>query len=149
MKTPRIILFKAKREDNGKWIEGSYVHQKDNYGDKVDWHYIIEGTNTLDYDIDEPIRIDPTTLSQFTGMYDKNGKRIFENDIVKTQHGRLCVVKWFSGNSYCGWDLDPINTSDNLELEPPSEYFLWCKEDNEVVGNVFENHEFIKEALNE
>lgn len=143
MQTPREIIFRAKRTDNGEWIEGSYVHQIDNYGDKVDWHYIIEGIATLDYDIDEPIRVDPTTLSQFTGMYDKNGKHIFENDIVKTQYGRLCVVKWHSSDSHCGWDLELIMTRENLDLKPPSELFLFCSSDNEVVGNIFDEGELI------
>lgn len=130
--------YKAKRLDNGEWIEGSYVHQMDCYGTEVDWHYIIQGIWTLDYDIDEPIRVDPMTLSQCTGLKDRNGNWIWENDVIKTQYGRLCVVEWHSGNSHCGWDLRHINTNDNLKLKPPSEFFVFCSEDNEVVGNLFE-----------
>ena len=131
MKTPRRIVFKAKRKDNNEWIIGDLTHRKSR---NCVIKPMFSSINSPSYNID------PATLSQFTGMYDKNRKRIFENDIVKTQYGRLCVVKWYSSDSYCGWDLDPINTNDNLELKPPSEYFLYNEECNEIVGNVFDNY---------
>ena len=153
METSRIILFRAKRKDNGKWVEGYPVPTCVNTYKQGYEMIEVNGINYDELDYYSPsyisYEIDPTTLSQFTGMYDKNEKRIFENDIVKTQYGRLCIVKWYSGDSYCGWDLDPINTSDNLRLKLPSEYFLWSKEDNEIVGNVFDNYDVVEEAFNE
>lgn len=138
MQTLRKILFRAKRIDNGKWIEGYYIQAEGK-------HFIIKygmicGNNDFLSMDDEYSEIDPATLSQFTGMYDKNGKHIFENDIVKTQYGRLCVVKWHSSDSHCGWDLEPIMTRENLDLKPPS-VFLFCSSDNEVIGNVFDKGE--------
>jgi uncharacterized phage protein (TIGR01671 family) len=146
METPREILFRAKRIDNGEWIEGGYVHQIDNYGDKVDWHYIIEGTATLDYDIDEPIKVYPTTLSQFTGLYDKNGKRIFENDILKNNKGLIRQVKWeMSCGSCCtqvvGFGASGKGHTDFINLRD--------LEKIEIIGNIFDNADLIKEALNE
>ena len=141
MGTPREILFRAKRKDNGEWVEGMLFYQRVYLGIEFD----IDEENQCDWRLaiqrlEKSYEIDPITLSQFTGMYDKNGKCIFENDIVKTQYGRLCVVKWYNSDSYCGWDLDPINTNDNLELKPPSEYFLYNEECNEIVGNAFDNY---------
>lgn len=85
----REILFKAKRVDNGEWIEGSLVHQTDYYGDKVDDYFIIDGTSTQDNDIGYEYRVDPETICQYTGMNDKYGKKIWEHD--KCEVYRFCV----------------------------------------------------------
>ena len=139
----REILFRAKRIDNGEWIYGSYVRQTDNYGDPVDWHYIIEGTNTLDYDIDEPIRVDPSTLCQFTGLTDKNGNRIWENDIINKvdtnalgwHRERICTVSW---NKHGYWQI---------MTEYGDGYWIgeFEEEQLEVLGNVIDNPELLEE----
>ena len=70
----REILFKAKRLDNGKWVEGYYIKRpNDPAGEK---HYIATVGNCQWYEID------PNTLCQFTGLTDKDGDKIWENDIV-------------------------------------------------------------------
>ena len=76
----REILFKAKRMDNGEWVEGQYVYfenPKTESGEPVK-HFIGNGTTIF---TDE---IDLSTLCQYTGLKDKNGKRIWENDLVKS-----------------------------------------------------------------
>lgn len=164
MQTPREIIFRAKRIDNGEWIEGSYVHQIDNYGDEVDWHYIIEGIATLDYDIDEPIRIDPTTLSQFTGWADSHGNRIFENDIVEIVSCAKCPYKyliWWNRemNMMEAVQLESIyfNGADYSDGNPQFTYETFCLmmqdpwgdfSEIKVIGNLFDNYEIVKEALN-
>lgn len=89
----REILFKAKRKDNNEWI----------YGDLIDGKFIFD-KDSIDYDaayyddnlgiIDgHLVEIIPKTVCQYTGLNDKNGKKIFENDIVKGIDYKF-IVKW-------------------------------------------------------
>ena len=109
----REILFRGKvsgkRLNKGEWIEGNLVHQLDYYGKPCDKYFILNKYDTNDYEIGEPIQVDPATVGAFTDLYDGtkweelsqqekdrwlkkhsveewNGRRIFEGDIVKTHY---------------------------------------------------------------
>ena len=75
-------LFKAKRLDNGEWVTGQYVKGLDMYDKEV--HLIFEATKIFYYsgETDGWSEIDPSTICQCTGLRDKNGNLIWENDIV-------------------------------------------------------------------
>ena len=75
----REILFKAKRKDNGEWVEGQYVYITNPLTEdgKPIKHLICNGTNIFN-DL-----IDSDTICQCTGLTDKNDKKIWENDIVE------------------------------------------------------------------
>lgn len=83
----REILFKAKRKGNGEWVEGYYVpHIVEG---KIVHHYILTSEASLEETKDDDLvldfyreEIDPNTLCQCTGITDKNGKKIWENDII-------------------------------------------------------------------
>lgn len=135
------ILFRAKRKNWRElpkeewWVEGSYHHQTDYYGESCDKHYIIDGTETDMEGYGEHYEIDPETICQYTGLKDKNGNRIWENDIVRI--GSNTLVKW--SERYAGWCL-----SQNKWM---FEHFFGEAVDEtkcEVIGNIFDNPELMK-----
>lgn len=77
----KMNLFKAKRKDNNRWIEGFYVKAEGK--DFIIKYGMICGNNDFLSMDDEYAEIDPATLSQYIEWRDDHGQRIFENDIVE------------------------------------------------------------------
>ena len=146
----RDILFKAKRIDNGEWVEGGVLHQTDYYGDKVDKYFIIDGTCTVDYDIGETFEVDENTVCQYTGLKDKNGNKIWENDIVKCYadtddlgNDLYFFYKVIWHESYHCWWLSDIHTLEDEYLHQ------FNPSDIEVIGNIFDNPELLNYVDND
>ena len=148
----REILFKAERKDNGEWIEGSLIDLDIDSG----YCYIVPpykqaSTLPISFLITDGMKlVDPETLCQFTGLCDKNGKKIWENDIVLITENVYSTVKFGlyheAGKSE--------RTHQGFYLESMDKYYYreelgyWAKE-SVVVGNIFDNKELLQEGSDE
>lgn len=138
----REILFKAKRKDGGKWIEGYYQKRYDLLGNEE--HLIFHADS---YTVWEYAEIGPETLCQFTGLCDRYGNKIWENDILKTWYDKYAQVKFGLYNT--GFASGDYNQGFYAAFPKDSYYRhelgYWCKE-SYVRGNIFDNKELLQEA---
>ena len=140
----REILFRGKLADNGEWIEGFYSHS----GNKT---YIIfdNGFSISYFKMKEVL---PETVGQFTCLTDKNGKKIFEGDIIRAitldtgteQIAVVCFGNFIDENNsdeYIGFYIefyDIKTTITQLAMEGVKDNF-------EVIGNIHDNPELMEE----
>lgn len=139
----REILFKAKRKDNGEWVEGQYAYITNPLTEdgKPIKHLICNGTNIFN-DL-----IDPDTLCQYTGLTDKNGKKIWENDIVKclkrTEGYELYQVVW--RNEFADFGVEPIKPKYGAKYPIGlSDGVTLCGHDYRAFGNIFDSPELLE-----
>lgn len=142
-------LFKAKRVDNGEWIEGSLITGMFfRLGKDIPYILCPEKAEFDCFeDIDEGngiYEVDVTTLCKFTGRYDKNGNKIWEHDIV----GFLDISSYDNGYSehYCigqvVWDDETLTFEVTERLS--CESYEALDGDCERIGNVFDNPELLE-----
>ena len=142
-------LYKAKRLDNGEWVQGYYVKGLNMYDKEA---YLIFEPTTIFYSSGETdgwSEVDPSTICQCTGLKDKNGKLIWENDIL--HNGNYFVVKW---NESCSRFDIVLNKFHNIPIgkwEPmicdwkTNDFKEYRKAvDYEVIGNIFDNPELLE-----
>lgn len=136
----REILFKAKRKDNGEWVEGYYVYCRKR-------HYILPMVNkTIGFDEreDEWVEIDPNTLCQYTGLTDKNDKKIWENDILRDKSGDIFRIYW--SERLLNYSAKCIKSAFSVFIKQKWDLRILLKSQNdiEVCGNIFDNPDLVE-----
>ena len=137
----REILFKAKRIDNGEWVEGYYQKRFDLDGSEQ--HLIFWSKS---YTVWEYAEIDPDTLCQYTGLTGKDGKKIWENDILKCKKyigGNFvdnCIEVGYVEMKHGAFGLHRIKN--DAYYRPFKD---WLEDyEYEVIGNIFDNPELLE-----
>lgn len=137
----RQIVFRGKRIDNGEWIFGNLA----DYSMKVFnttiekkvifSNIVIFATDNFGFVVDD-CAVDPNTIGQFTGLLDKNGKEIYEGDIILQQgysSKRPMLVRFGHGAFIVGWHGGSSTATRPMLIQKRCE----------VLGNIYENPELI------
>ncbi len=128
----REILFRGKRVDNGEWMEGdliqrrykTYIHPKAN-------SFRVSETGLSKLIVLREVY--PETVGQYTGLTDKNGKKIFEGDIIRSNSERG-YIEYYPND--CAFDV----------VDDHGFYWLISEMSNiEVIGNIHDNPELLEE----
>ena len=138
----REILFKAKKLNGSEWVIGSYVHTFNEdkkcpvVGVMTENHWIVEISGNM-------ILIDKDTICQYTGLTDKNGNKIWENDVIgywdtySTENGLAeadCIGKVF-------WDDETLSFQVTERLSAESYEVM---DECSVIVNIFDNPDLLK-----
>lgn len=132
----REILFRGKRKDNGEWVEGFYVCNRYSIGfakEPVIYenHYIY--TKRIDSEKwfkTIQVEVIPETVGQYTGLTDKNGKKVYIGDIIKASHNFYPYTVFVRGCKVC------IEDKYGNAIRPTTEALKHF--DSEVIGTVFD-----------
>lgn len=136
-------LFHGKRTDNGEWITGNLI--EDGVTGKVYIHAIGNSVNESDRVGEEgylrfiAYEVDPLTVCQCTGLTDKNGKLIWENDIVS-------VIREDGFIEYAIIDYYISSMMSGFRMKPIEDWMCTSFDEVEVVGNIFDNPELLEAA---
>jgi uncharacterized phage protein (TIGR01671 family) len=151
----REIEFRGKRVDNSEWVYGDLV-QKGNDGIRIVKE--LDHVDCAEYNCIEN-GVTPESVGQYTGLKDKNGKKIFEGDVffnknrtllTLNEDRRLYLVKWNVGEygdtggktwlkEKPGFSFDKINPKDKNYMS-----LIFSQDMIEVVGNIHEHPELLK-----
>lgn len=134
----REILFRGKRIDNGEWVTGSLLVWPDGQME------ICTRTSSEETQMDK-LTVYPETVGQFIGLTDKNGKKVFEGDILRIwnvfqqSYVGKCIVKYgritkFGGDGVYGWYLDGGDIHDLVD---------YCGMEYEICGNIHDTTELL------
>lgn len=138
----REILFKAKRIDNGEWAEGYYTECNGKTFIGIDISIYSDIFEVFCTPVIRWFEVDPKTLCQLTGLCDRNGKKIWENDILMAhldefypEDATYETIEW----GVAGWAANETSSIDREYIDEfDLKYF-------EVVGNIFDNPELLQE----
>lgn len=125
-------LYRAKRTDNGEWVEGFLMD--DNYIN------VPFNDNDVGGRFDDPVEIDPSTICQYSSISDKNDESVFENHIVRDDDGRVGIIKFGRNDLHVGFYLEWVSEK---AMYYRKELGFWASK-AEVIGNIFDNPELLE-----
>lgn len=128
------FLCRGKRIDTGEWVEGHLITDETDDSKCFIGYVIGTDEDGTPHDLDV-VQIDPSTICQCTGLKDKNGKLIWENDIVRC--GNTTVVAW--NEHFASWCLTKKGWMYHHFFGESQE-----PKDCEVIGNTFDNPELLE-----
>lgn len=140
----REILFRGKRIDDGKWIDGDLSRCV--VVGETHIRRIEENLSTTTH------RVDPKTVCQYTGLTDKNGRKIFEGDIVKGvaySTDFVGYIVWIDaiagfGVRYFNKHREPTAWENSSILKAIQRWKQPNEFQAEIIGNNFDNPELLK-----
>ena len=139
----REILFRGKRVDNGEWVFGNFIEDKwgDDNGNTI--YAILQDRVAPDIaELWTPVRVIPETVGEYTGLTDKNGKKIFEGDIVNyVRMPKIYMIDFHEEFLHCSLFY--------YDKELKNIYYCGIVHKNdgksiEVIGNIYDNPEFLR-----
>lgn len=120
----RIVKFRGKSKRTGEWLYGDLVRN-------VEGAFAIVPPFEMNTDnLCDKYEVDEETVGQFTGLYDANGKAVYEGDILRQGDG-IITVTWYDGG-FCDLVCNVIIS--NLDVE-----------DSQVIGNIHDNPELLNQ----
>lgn len=126
----REILFRGKRTDNGEWVYGSLVYWPGD--DEIGTIVVFETEDEGGFIFGNHVEVHLNTVGQYTGITDKNGKKIYEGDIIHDdEDDDIEVVKFLKGRYYYPF----VDSYDHL---------LWDEDECVVIGNIYDNPELVE-----
>ena len=136
----REILFRGKRCDNGEWVQGYYIraeHHWHKHGIHKEWIALGASANGGWFALHNKYAVKAETVSQFTGLTDKNGKKIFEGDIVRYMNKETMVVVCNKDSASFAIAYSAINFNCIATISSAHIYL-------EVIGNIHDNPELLE-----
>lgn len=147
----KTIKFRGK-DANGEWKEGSLITDKYQRSDgkQFDVSFIVSGLPCVELPDDiwtsKMQRVDPTTVGQFTGLHDKNGKEIYEGDIIQGEYNHNHLIRYSEYDAcYTATLVEYVGDEFAERWNTGSVTQKWIDEFSKVViGNIFDNPKLIK-----
>ncbi len=161
----REIKFRGKRKDNGQWIDGNLIHTISHCDNGMpemyfkQWEketYYIQPIMTIGDERAEFIEVIPETIEQYTNLKDKNGKEIYEGDIIEFSYDIFTgnfdtrigngIIEFIGGAFY----IKPFEIENKKinDIENEEWFLLYSVNEDtlEVIGNIHDNPELLEES---